>query len=101
MCIRDSTESIALYADWTFDLNDKWKLDVGARYTDEDKRAVVFNRSYADATFTRPTAVVADFDKTINLTNVSPKVSIDYQVNPDVMVYGLATRCLLYTSRCV
>ena len=86
------TESIALYADWTFDLNDKWKLDVGARYTDEDKRAVVFNRSYADATFTRPTAVVADFDKTINLTNVSPKVSIDYQVNPDVMVYGLATR---------
>ena len=86
------TESIALYADWTSDLNDKWKLDVGARYTDEDKRAVVFNRSYADATFTRPTAVVADFDKTINLTNVSPKVSIDYQVNPDVMVYGLATR---------
>ena len=53
---------------------------------------MVFNRSYADATFTRPTAVVADFDKTINLTNVSPKVSIDYQVNPDVMVYGLATR---------
>ena len=86
------TESIALYTDWTFDLNDKWKLDVGARYTDENKRAVVFNRSYSDATFTRPTAVVADFDKTINLTNVSPKVSIDYQVNPDVMVYGLATR---------
>ena len=86
------TESIALYADWTFDLNDKWKLDVGARYTDEDKRAVVFNRSYADATFTRPTAVVADFDKTINLTNVSPKISLDYQINPDVMVYGLATR---------
>ncbi|MHC9085474.1 TonB-dependent receptor [Luteimonas sp. RIT-PG2_3] len=86
------TESIALYADWTFDLSDRLKLDLGARYTDEDKRAVVFNRSYSDATFTTPTAIVADFDKTTNFSNVSPKVSLDYAVTPDIMVYGLATR---------
>lgn len=86
------TESIALYADWTFDLSDRLKLDVGARYTDEDKRAVVFNRSYSDASFTTPTAIVADFDKSTNFSNVSPKVSLDYAVTPDIMVYGLATR---------
>ncbi|WP_454830366.1 TonB-dependent receptor [Pseudoxanthomonas wuyuanensis] len=86
------TESIALYADWTIDLTDRLKLDVGARYTDEDKRAVVFNRSYSDSTFTTPTAVVADFDKTTNFKNVSPKVSLDYAITPDIMVYGLATR---------
>ena len=56
------TDSIALYADWTFDLTTRLKLDVGARYTDEDKRAVVLNRFYADATFSRPIAVAADFD---------------------------------------
>ncbi|WP_269791316.1 TonB-dependent receptor [Stenotrophomonas sp. Iso1] len=86
------TDSIALYADWTFDLTSKLKLDVGARYTDEDKRAIVLNRFYADATFSRPIAVAADFDKTTNFKNVSPKVSLDYEITPDIMVYGLATR---------
>jgi iron complex outermembrane receptor protein len=86
------TDSIALYADWTFDLTSKLKLDVGARYTDEDKRAIVLNRFYSDATFTRPIAIAADFDKKTNFKNVSPKVSLDYQITPDIMVYGLATR---------
>ncbi len=87
------TESFAAYADWTFDLTDQLKLDVGARYTDEDKHAVVFNQGYLDDSFTRPSGVVvADFDKTINFKNVSPKVSLDYQITPDIMVYGLASR---------
>lgn len=86
------TESIAVYADWTFDLTDRLKLDIGARYTDEDKHAVVLNRGYSDDTFTTPISVVADFNKTINFKNVSPKVSLDYQITPDIMVYGLATR---------
>lgn len=87
------TESIAAYADWTFDLTDKWKLDVGARYTDEEKHAVVFNQGYLDPQFKRPSGVVvANFDKTKTFKNVSPKVSLDYQVTPDIMIYGLASR---------
>ncbi|QSX79118.1 TonB-dependent receptor [Agrilutibacter solisilvae] len=86
------TDSLAFYADWTFDLTQRLKLDVGARYTDEDKRAVVLNRAYTDGTFTTPRATVADFDKTTNFKNVSPKVSLDYQVTDGIMLYGLATR---------
>ena len=86
------TESVALYGDWTFDLGTQWALSVGARYTDEDKNAVVLNRGYTDATYSVPTATVAEFDKTINFKNTSPKVSLDYQVTPDVMVYGSASR---------
>jgi iron complex outermembrane receptor protein len=86
------TKSTAVYADWTFDLTDRLKLDVGARYTDEDKHAAVLNRGYSDGTFTRPISVVANFDKTINFKNTSPKVSLDYQVNDNIMVYGLASR---------
>ena len=37
------TDSIALYADWTFDLTRRLKLDVGARYTD-DHEAVWWNK---------------------------------------------------------
>lgn len=87
------TESIAAYADWTFDVSDKFSIDVGARWTNEDKHAVVRNIGYTDGTFTKPSGVVAAaFDKTINFKNLSPKISLDYQVTPDIMVYGLASR---------
>lgn len=87
------TKSIAAYADWTFDLTEQLKLDVGVRYTDEDKRAKVLNRGYRDATFTTPNGVVAaNFDKRIGFKNTSPKVSLDYQITPDILLYGLATR---------
>jgi iron complex outermembrane receptor protein len=86
------TESVAVYADWSFDLSEQWNLDVGARWTDEDKRAVVLNRGYSDATYTTPISVVADFDKTINFTNFAPKISLGYQATDDILVYGLATR---------
>lgn len=96
------TESIAVYADWTFDLTDRLKLDVGARYTDEDKRAKVLNRCYSSATFTTPvdctpanpndSPAAANFDRTINFSNVSPKVSLDFQLTDDVMIYGTASR---------
>ncbi len=86
------TESLSLYTDWTIDLTDRFKLDVGARYTDEDKHAVVLNRAYSSADFDTVIAVPADFDKTVNFSNVSPKISLGYQVNDDVLVYGLASR---------
>ena len=88
-----NTKSAALYTDWTFDLSERLKLDAGVRYTDEDKHAVAYNIGYTDATFTKPNGVVAaNFDKTINFKNVSPKVSLDYQVNPEVMAYALFSR---------
>ena len=88
-----NTKAIALYADWTHDLTDRLKLDVGARYTDEDKHAVAYNIGYTDDSFTVPNgAVAADFDKTVNFKNVSPKVSLDFQLTPEIMIYGLASR---------
>ena len=87
------TNSIAAYADWTFDVSEKFSVDVGARWTSEDKNAVVKNIGYTDATFTKPNgAVAAGFDKTITFKNLSPKISLDYQITPDIMIYGLASR---------
>ncbi|MDE2406444.1 MAG: TonB-dependent receptor [Xanthomonadaceae bacterium] len=87
------TKSYALYADWSFDLSERLKLDAGVRYTKEDKHAIVRNIGYKDATFQTPNGVVsANFDKTIGFRNMSPKISLDYQVNDNVMVYGSASR---------
>lgn len=86
------TESIAAYADWTFDLSDRFSLDAGARWTDEDKHAVVLNRGYTDATFTVPTTTVANFNRTVNFSNVSPKLALDYKLSDSTMLYGVASR---------
>jgi iron complex outermembrane receptor protein len=87
------TESVALYADWSFDLSDRLSLDLGARYTDEDKRAKVLNRGYTNATFTVPSGVVAaNFDKSIGFKNTSPKIALNFDLSDNVMVYGLASR---------
>ncbi|MGY4516356.1 TonB-dependent receptor [Lysobacter sp. HA18] len=87
-----NTKSFAVYADWTFDLTSALKLDVGARYTDEDKHAVALNRFYTNGNYTTSWGTAANFDKTVNFKNVSPKVSLDYQITPGIMVYGLASR---------
>ena len=96
-----NTKSIALYADWTFDLTERLKLDIGGRWTDEDKHAFALNQFYTDATFTSLSLLTtlglsgADFGpdgKKVNFKNFSPKVSLDYQITPDIMVYGLASR---------
>jgi iron complex outermembrane receptor protein len=86
------TESVAVYADWTFDLTDRLTLDVGARYTDEDKHALALNRFYLTNSYETSWGTAANFDKTVNFKNVSPKVSLDYEISDEVMVYGLATR---------
>ena len=87
-----NTKSIAVYADWTFDLTDKLALDVGARYTDEDKHAIALNRFYTDLSYSTAWGTAANFNKTVNFKNVSPKVSLNYQITPDIMLYGLASR---------
>ena len=86
------TESMAAYANWTFDLSDKFSIDAGARWTSEKKHAVVLNRAYSGPDFSRVIATPADFDKSITFKNLSPKISLDYQVTPDILVYGLASR---------
>ena len=96
-----NTKSLAVYADWTFDLTEKLKLDVGARWTDEDKHAFALNRFYTDDTFTNLSLLTtlnlsgANFGpngKKANFKNISPKVSLDYQITPDILLYGLASR---------
>ena len=87
-----NTRSLAVYADWTFDLSDRLKLDVGARYTDEDKHAVALNRFYTSNQYETSWGTAANFDKTVNFKNVSPKASLDYQFTADIMGYVSASR---------
>lgn len=87
------TESVAVYGEGTFDLNDQWSITAGARYTTEKKTADVLNIGYTNATFTVPSGVVsADFKDSKTFDDFSPKLSVDYQLNDDVLLYALASR---------
>lgn len=87
------TDSVALYGEFTWDFAERWALTLGGRYTDEKKTADVYNIGYTDATFTRPSGVVAaDFEDSVSFQNFSPKVSLDFKVSEDILLYALASR---------
>jgi iron complex outermembrane receptor protein len=82
------TRSYAGYGDFTWDISPDWSLDVGARYTDETKTAIIQNYEYSNATFTVPIGVLADFTGSHASHNVSPKASLDYSLSDDVKLYA-------------
>jgi len=41
------TNAWAVYGDWTYDLNDRWTLSIGGRYTEDERDATVTRESYA------------------------------------------------------
>ena len=86
------TRALAIYGEGTFPLNDTLSVTAGLRYTDESKHADVLNQAYSNATFTTPIATAADFNDSVDFKNVSPKVSLDWQVDDNTLVYGLISR---------
>ena len=87
------TDSVAVYGEFTWDFAERWALTLGGRYTDEKKTADVYNIGYTDASFTRPSgAVAADFEDSVSFQNFSPKVSLDFKVSEDILLYALASR---------
>jgi iron complex outermembrane receptor protein len=79
---RDTTESASVFGEATFPLTDALSLTAGVRYTHETKK-VPF------ATVTYPGLPAFDFSgPSKTWTKTTPKVSLNYQVNSDVMIWG-------------
>ncbi len=86
------TESIALFGDGSYAINDRLTFNFGLRLTEEEKRGIAFNAGYSDDTFSTVTAVTADYDKSETFTSVAPKVGLDYAFSDDVMGYVTLSR---------
>lgn len=90
------TESIALYAHATYDFTESLSATLGARYTRDEKDATVFkNLSFVDGNSTRlggqdlaVLAVNTDYSNDDSWSEFSPRISIDYRINDDVMTYA-------------
>jgi iron complex outermembrane receptor protein len=86
------TKSIAAYADWTFDVSDKFSWTRACAGPTRTSTRWSGTSATPMAPSPSPAAWWRRFDKTINFKNLSPKISLDYQITPDIMVYGLASR---------
>jgi len=91
-------ESLAVYATLDYVINEDWRATFGARYSQEDKEFAFaeggscqnFNFSLSDcglAPGTLPPARVSD-----DWNNFSSKVTLDYQIGDDVLVYGIVAQ---------
>ncbi|MBL0029559.1 MAG: TonB-dependent receptor [Rhodanobacteraceae bacterium] len=86
------TESVALYGEGTFPISDTLSVTAGLRWTDETKSADVLNQFFSNAQFTTVIATPSDFTDSVDFKNLSPKVSLDWQLDDDTLVYGLISR---------
>jgi iron complex outermembrane recepter protein len=87
--VQQHTKSYAGFfeGDWRF--NDAWTLTVGGRYTRDKKDTGVI-----DPLFTTQLAQAGGIDNPVGKSwgEFTPKVSLKYRFNPDLMAYGLYSR---------
>jgi iron complex outermembrane recepter protein len=83
---RDTTESASAFGEVTFPFTDALNLTAGIRYTHEEKKVPL-------ATVTYPGIPSFDFSGASKTwTKLTPKISLTYQINPDVMLWGSVGR---------
>tara|TARA_R110002126_G_scaffold98045_40_gene228258 strand:+ start:1105 stop:3420 length:2316 start_codon:yes stop_codon:yes gene_type:complete len=94
-----NTDSSAIYAQGSYDFNDKWSITAGLRYTKDEKEAIVrngliFDNVYPESGwvpgYVRPdgltTPVVLDDKESWN--KLTPKIGIEYQHSNDMMLFA-------------
>lgn len=90
------TTSIALYAHATYDFSEQLSATLGARYTQDEKDASVFKSllyvdgtsSYLGGTDLFTLAVNTDYSNDDSWSEFSPRLSVDYRINDDLMAYA-------------
>lgn len=89
------TKSYSAYTQASIELSDSWSLNLGGRYTTDEKDAEVYRHIFAGAKFPQdsatPIAIQSDFVGDENWSEFSPHIGVQYQFNDDVMAYGSFT----------
>lgn len=105
-----NTKSTAVYADTAWKLSDRWNLDAGLRWNQDDKTASVYQAQYASLApeqllgnqtffnaanppagfFLFPTAaagILTNYTNSRTFSNVSPRLGLDFHITDHVMTY--------------
>ncbi|WP_291535893.1 TonB-dependent receptor [Brevundimonas sp.] len=88
--MRQKTQNVAVFGNATVRLTDALSVDIGARYTWEDKDFYQSAmRVYAGVPLIPG---MASYTLDESWSNFSPKVTANYKINEDVSIYALASR---------
>lgn len=100
------TDSFSVYGHYDYALTDALTLNVGGRYTKDDKAADVYkanhfgvytpmfahywsgNAQYPTAASPTPFAVLTDYSNDDSWSKFTPRLGLDYQISDDLMVYA-------------
>ncbi|HEY8568199.1 TonB-dependent receptor [Microbulbifer sp.] len=95
------TQSLSAYAHYNWQFADQWNLNLGGRYTKDDKEADVYNaviaglgsdfshdKYYADTTDPVVAVVRTDYTNSDSWGEFTPRVGLDYQLSNDAMLYA-------------
>ncbi|MFC6977638.1 TonB-dependent receptor [Microbulbifer taiwanensis] len=95
------TESLSAYAHYNWQFADQWNLNLGGRYTRDEKEADVYNavllglgsdfshgKYYGDTAESTLFQVRTDYTNSNTWSEFTPRIGLDYQVNEDAMLYA-------------
>ncbi len=94
-----NTDSTAVYAQGSYDIDDKWSVTAGLRYTKDEKDALVrngliFATVYPESGwipgYVRPDGLTTPIvlDDTESWSKVTPKIGVEYQHSNDMMLFA-------------
>ena len=91
---RVKTESIAGFADVSFDISEKLKVSLGARYTSDKREGTVFRRNFTGIrspffgnSAAVPGLIRSDYTNTRTDNEFTPRASISWLPTPDLTFY--------------
>jgi len=95
---RVDTESLAAFADVSFDITDTLALSLGARWTRDDKSGSVFRRNYTQTFLgqrspffggaSTPALLRTNYSNSITFEETTPRVSLTWTPNEAFTLYG-------------
>ena len=87
----NSTRSSAVYAQGDYKFTDALTLTVGGRFTHE-RKTLDTRPNTATGGFTNADVEAAGFATELTANEFTPRVALQYRVDPDLMLYASATR---------
>lgn len=79
---EQDTDNWAVFAHGTFDLTEKFRLNFGVRYTEDEKYATIFRQNA-----TTGQVLIDNTPVLVKGEETSPKFGVDYLLSDDVMLY--------------
>jgi iron complex outermembrane receptor protein len=89
---RNDTTSEAVYAQGDYKISDPLTLTVGARFTHEEKKLTAVPAGLPANGFTTADIAKAGYLTTLKTNQFTPRVALEYRINPDVMTFISATK---------